>query len=72
MITPLFPFVVRAAEATVPAVDTFVERSDYTGDTSGTVAAQNWVWKVQAIDDLNQLSDWSEERSFFVGSWQPQ
>ncbi|MCP4043769.1 MAG: hypothetical protein GY731_17730 [Gammaproteobacteria bacterium] len=60
---------VKSAGATVPAIDTIVTQPEYTGGTGGTIAAHKWTWKVQAIDDRNQVSEWSEERPFFVGEW---
>src|SRR5205809_2821 len=54
-----YRIVVLAAGAVVPAIDKFVKSSEYTGDVTGTISAQNWSWKVRAVDDRNQLSDWS-------------
>ena len=64
-----YRILVTAAGATVPAIDHFVKETEYTGDLSGTISASNWTWKVRAVDDQNKLSDWSEERKFFVGPW---
>jgi hypothetical protein len=52
-----------------PAVDEVVTEPEYVGDTGGTISARNWTWKVRAIDDLNQFSDWSEERPFVTPEW---
>jgi hypothetical protein len=60
---------VKAVGATVPAIDKVVTETKYVGDTTGTISANKWTWKVQAIDNLNQLSEWSEERPYFVGNW---
>ncbi len=64
-----YRIVVKAVGATVPATDKVVSQPEYTGGTGGTIAANKWTWKVQAIDDRNQISEWSEERPFFVGKW---
>ena len=64
-----YRIVVRAKDAVVPAIDKYVKNTEYTGDLTGTISADNWSWKVQAVDNRNQLSDWSEERKFFVGPW---
>jgi hypothetical protein len=64
-----YRIVVRAEGAVVPAIDRLVKNTEYVGDVTGTISAANWSWKVRAVDDQNQLSDWSEERKFFVGPW---
>jgi hypothetical protein len=51
------------------AVDEYVEEPGYTDDTTGTVSASKWTWKVRALDDRNVFSDWSETRTFYVPAW---
>ena len=60
---------VKAVGSSVPATDKFILKTEYTGGTGGTISAHKWTWKVRAIDDLNQSSEWSEERGFLVGEW---
>jgi hypothetical protein len=67
-----YRIVVTATGATVPAIDRIVTEPRYEGNTSGTISARQWIWRVQAIDDLNQMSDWSEERPFYVAEWRDQ
>ena len=64
-----YHIVVRMTGRSNPAVDTIVSEPRYVGDTTGTLVAGQWTFKVQAIDSQNQLSDWSEERLFRVGEW---
>jgi hypothetical protein len=61
---------VQAVGFPTPGTDKIVTETKYIGDTTGTISARDWTWKVRAIDDLNQQSDWSEERHFVVGAWQ--
>ena len=64
-----YRIIVKALGATVPATDKIVSQPEYIGGTGGSISAHEWTWKVQAIDDRNQVSEWSEERPFFVGKW---
>ena len=64
-----YRLIVISATAKVPAIDEIVDGVEYAGNTGGTIGAPNWTWKVQAIDDRNQLSNWSEQRRFIVGAW---
>ena len=64
-----YRIIVKAQGTSVAATDKIVTETEYTGKTGGTISAHKWTWKVQAIDDLNQLSEWSEQRSFIVGKW---
>jgi hypothetical protein len=66
-----YNLVVQAEGAPSPALDEFVEGTEFTGNTSGTVGASRWTWKVRAIDDENRYSDWSEERTFVVPPYVP-
>lgn len=65
-----YRIVIRFDGAARPAVDEVVNQPNYKGNTGGTVTPGKWTWKVQAIDDRNQLSDWSEERPFIMARWQ--
>jgi WD40 repeat protein len=65
-----YRIIVQAVGYPVAAVDQVVTKSEYTGDTSGTVGTGEWAWKVRAIDDWDRLGDWSEERTFFVPPWE--
>ena len=65
-----YQLVVKSVNAARPAIDEIIEGTSYTDDTSGTISGQEWTWKVRAIDDQNQVSDWSEERFFVVPRWE--
>jgi hypothetical protein len=64
-----YQIVVKAEGAATTAVDELVDEPRYVDDTSGTVTARQWTWKVRALDDKNQYSDWSEVRRFSVPPW---
>jgi hypothetical protein len=64
-----YRIIVRAVGTNVPAVDRVVAQSDFTGDLGGTISGRYWTWKVCAIDDRGEFSDWSEERPFQVPEW---
>ena len=65
-----YQLVVQAVGYPRAAIDELVDETSYVGDTSGTIGkGGNWTWKVRAIDDKNQFSDWSEVRSFSVPPW---
>jgi hypothetical protein len=49
--------------------DILVDEPYYVGSTGGTVGSHSFQWKVRALDDKNQFSDWSETRRFTVPRW---
>lgn len=64
-----YHIIVHGDGALTAAVDRFVSEPRFVGDTSGTISGHNWTWKVRALDDKNQFSDWSEVRRFSVPDW---
>ncbi|MGA1841499.1 MAG: hypothetical protein ACMUIU_12820 [bacterium] len=65
-----YRIMVRCENCSVPAVDEITEKPEYIGDTIGTIGSGYFVWRVQAIDDRNQVSEWSDGRRFYVPPWQ--
>jgi len=65
-----YNLVVNAEGYSNAYLDKFVDEPRYVGGTTGTVGKSTYfIWKVRALDDKNQFSDWSEERRFTVPRW---
>ena len=62
-----YRIVIKAADSSGNDIDEIVDTPDFVdgADMIRKQGAPVWTWKVQAIDDRNQVSDWSEKRRFY-------